>query len=34
MGERPTSTSSDVVGVVLRAPRIQWAAVCHTALMG
>ena len=31
---RPASTNSDVVGVVLKAPRIQWTAECHTAAYG
>ena len=29
VGGRPVSTNSDVVGVALEAPRIQWAAECH-----
>ena len=34
MGGSPASTSSDVAGVALKAPRIQWAAEWQTALMG
>ena len=33
-GGRPASISSDVVGVVLKAPSIHCAAECHTTLMG
>ena len=33
MGGRPASIDSEVVGVVLKAPRLQWAAECHTTLM-
>ena len=33
-GGRPASVNSNVVGVVLKAPRIHSAAECHTALMG
>ena len=33
-GGSPTSTSSEVLGVALKAPRIHCAAECHTALMG
>ena len=33
MGGRPASTSSDVMGEVLKAPRIQWVAECQIALM-
>ena len=33
-GGSPASTSSEVVGVVLKAPRIHCAAECQTALMG
>lgn len=34
IGGRPVSANRDVVGVVLKALRIQWAAEYHTALMG
>ena len=34
MGGRPASINSDVVGGVLKPPRIHCAEECYTALMG